>query len=70
MNALTRHWMAYSTRIDSGHLAHRAQHHIHPRTGEVVLDAPQVRVTAKGLAPIRTLSRRRCELSAARGDST
>lgn len=48
----TRHWMAYSTRIDSGHLAHRAQHHIHPRTGEVVLDAPQVRVTAKGLAAL------------------
>lgn len=48
----TRHWMAYAARIDSGHLAHRAQHHIHPRTGEVVLDAPQVRVTAKGLAAL------------------
>jgi len=49
------HWMAYSTAIDAGWLAHRAQHHIHPRTGEVVLDPPQIRVTAKGLARLHHL---------------
>jgi len=49
------HWMAYSTAIDSGWLAHRAQHHIHPRTGEVVLDPPQIRVTAKGLARLHSV---------------
>jgi anti-repressor protein len=45
----TGHWMAYASRIDSGLATHRAQHHIHPRTGEVVLDPPQVRITIKGL---------------------
>lgn len=34
------------------HLAHRLQTHIHPRTGETVIDAPQIRVTAKGLAAL------------------
>ncbi len=60
----TRHWMAYSSRIDSGHLAHRAQHHIHPRTGEVVLDPPQVRVTAKGLAALHKALGGRAPLAA------
>lgn len=49
------HWMAYASAIDAGWLTHRAQHHIHPRTGEVVLDPPQVRVTAKGLARLHKL---------------
>lgn len=48
----TRARMAYQKSIEMGRLAHRAQHHIHPRTGEVVLDPPQVRVTVKGLTTL------------------
>ena len=49
------HWMAYADKIDASLLSHRAQHHVHPRTGEVVLDPPQVRVTAKGLARLHKM---------------
>lgn len=49
------HWMAYADKIDVGYLSHRAQHHVHPRTGEVILDPPQVRVTAKGLARLHKM---------------
>ncbi len=35
--------------IERGWLSELPQSHYHPRTGELVLDAPQVRVTAKGL---------------------
>jgi len=49
------HWLAYARAIDAGWLSHRAMHHIHPRTGEVVLDPPQIRVTASGLARLHTL---------------
>lgn len=48
----TRARMAYQRAIESGRLAHRAQHHIHPRSGEVVLDPPQIRVTVKGLTDL------------------
>ena len=41
---------AMQARIDAKHLHHKPQGHYHPQTGEWVLDAPQVRVTAKGLA--------------------
>lgn len=51
----TGHWMAYAAAMDTGYLAHRAQSHVHPRTGEVVLDPPQVRVTAKGLARLHRM---------------
>lgn len=37
------------TAIERGWLLELPQSHYHPRTGELVLDAPQVRVTAKGL---------------------
>lgn len=37
------------TAIERGWLPELPQSHYHPRTGELVLDAPQVRVTAKGL---------------------
>lgn len=40
---------AYQTRVDQGLLAEKAQWHYHPETGEKVMDAPQVRVTAKGI---------------------
>lgn len=45
---------AYQTRIDQGVLAEKAQWHYHPSTGEKVADAPQVRVTAKGLSRLRS----------------
>lgn len=44
---------AMQTQVDNGRMAEKAQSHEHPRTGERVLDAPQVRITAKGLAEIR-----------------
>ncbi|MDR0285743.1 MAG: phage antirepressor KilAC domain-containing protein [Propionibacteriaceae bacterium] len=48
---------AYQTQVDCGRLVERAQWHHHPRTGEKVVDAPQVRVTAKGLEALaRALS--------------
>lgn len=37
------------TAIERGWLSEIPQSHYHPRTGELVLDAPQIRVTAKGL---------------------
>lgn len=40
---------AYQHRLDQGYLAERARWHYHPETGERVMDAPQVRVTAKGI---------------------
>ncbi|ANJ26781.1 phage antirepressor KilAC domain-containing protein [Agromyces aureus] len=46
-------WRAYAERVESGHLAEKPQFHYHPSTGERVLDAPQVRVTVKGLERLR-----------------
>ncbi|WUH94616.1 phage antirepressor KilAC domain-containing protein [Streptomyces sp. NBC_00433] len=40
---------AMQTAIEAGRLSELPQSHYHPRTGELVLDAPQVRVTVKGL---------------------
>lgn len=39
--------------IDHGRMTEKAQFHYHPETGAKVLDAPQVRITAKGLGIIR-----------------
>ncbi|MDR2294724.1 MAG: phage antirepressor [Microbacterium sp.] len=47
------HWCAYADVVDRGMLTHRPQSHRHPRTGAVVLDAPQIRVTVKGLNRLR-----------------
>lgn len=44
----------YSRAIEAKWLAERAQSHEHPRTKKIVLDAPQVRVTLKGLEMLRT----------------
>lgn len=41
---------AYQAQIDLKRLAEKPQWHYHPQTGEKVLDTPQVRVTAKGVA--------------------
>lgn len=44
---------AKQAQIDAGRMAEKAQFHYHPTSGDVVLDEPQVRVTAKGVAAIR-----------------
>lgn len=39
----------YQSAIDAGRLMELPSSHYHPRTGELVIDPPQVRVTVKGL---------------------
>lgn len=46
-------WQAMQSTVDAGRLFHKPQSHRHPETGETVLDAPQVRVTMKGLGQLR-----------------
>jgi prophage antirepressor-like protein len=46
-------WRVYQSAIDTGRLSEIPQSHYHPRTGELVLDPPQIRVTAKGIADLR-----------------
>lgn len=46
-------WAAYQSAVDAGYLAERPQSHHHPRTGELVLDPPQIRVTVRGLERLR-----------------
>lgn len=49
-------WQASQKKaVDTGRLFHKPQSHEHPETGERVIDAPQVRVTMKGLNELRTL---------------
>ncbi|KAM9863102.1 hypothetical protein ACI1US_00987 [Leucobacter sp. BZR 635] len=48
-------WQAKQTAVGTGRLYHKPQSHQHPETGETVLDAPQVRVTMKGLNELRKL---------------
>lgn len=45
-------WRPYARVIESGRLSVLPSSHYHPRTGELVLDPPQVRVTPKGLQQI------------------
>lgn len=45
-------WHAKQTQIDLGRLSEMPQSHYHPRTGELVLDPPQVRIKPKGLVEI------------------
>lgn len=42
-------WRVYQTAIESGHMSVIPQSHYHPKTGVLVLDPPQPRVTPKGL---------------------
>ncbi|TFD47632.1 hypothetical protein E3T46_17610 [Cryobacterium sp. Hh11] len=51
----TRKWEPYATRVDIGHLAMKPQSHYHPKSGEIVLDPPQVRVTLKGIERLRVI---------------
>lgn len=45
-------WRPYARHIEAGRLSVLPSSHYHPRTGELVLDPPQVRVTPKGLAQL------------------
>lgn len=47
------HWTVYQYPVDHGWLTEKPASHCHPRTGELVLDPPQVRVTVKGLAELQ-----------------
>lgn len=44
---------AMQSQVECGRLVEKAQFHFHPATGEKLLDAPQVRITAKGFTAIR-----------------
>lgn len=46
-------WRAYASAVSDGYLSERPQSHHHPRTGVLVLDAPQVRVTIRGVERLR-----------------
>lgn len=46
-------WRAYASAVNAGYLTERPQSHHHPRTGLLVLDVPQVRVTIRGLERLR-----------------
>jgi prophage antirepressor-like protein len=46
-------WRVKQTAIDAGRLSELAGSHYHPRTGELILDAPQVRVTVKGVLALQ-----------------
>ncbi|MBC7594554.1 MAG: phage antirepressor KilAC domain-containing protein [Kineosporiaceae bacterium] len=52
-SAGTGKWEPYAASVDSGYLAAKPQSHHHPRTGAIVLDPPQVRVTLKGIERLR-----------------
>ncbi|MDG4791922.1 phage antirepressor KilAC domain-containing protein [Micromonospora sp. WMMD1102] len=43
-------WRVYQDQINAGRMSELPSSHYHPRTGELVIDPPQVRVKAKGLA--------------------
>jgi len=49
---LDNRWTVYQRAVDAGWITELASSHYHPRTGELVLDAPQVRITAKGLGEL------------------
>lgn len=46
-------WTARQKAVDAGYLTEKPQSHHHPRTGVLVLDPPQVRVTVRGLERLR-----------------
>ncbi|WP_220186853.1 BRO family protein [Pseudonocardia pini] len=47
-------WRTYQTAIETGRLSEMPMSHYHPRTGELVLDPPQIRITVKGIEALRT----------------
>lgn len=46
-------WRPFAHRVDKGYLGVKPQFHYHPGTGEKVVDAPQLRVTLKGIEQLR-----------------
>ena len=44
-----RKWRVYQRVLDSGYMSVLRQSHNHPKTGELILDPPQPRVTPKGI---------------------
>lgn len=58
-------WCAYQSAVHAGYLVERPQWHFHPKTGDKVLDPPQIRVTARGLERLR--SRMKANLAAVEG---
>lgn len=49
---LDNRWTVYQRAVDTGWVTELASSHYHPRTGELVLDPPQVRITVKGLGEL------------------
>jgi prophage antirepressor-like protein len=49
---LDHRWTVYQRAVDAAWLTELPSSHYHPRTGELVLDAPQVRVTVKGMGEL------------------
>jgi anti-repressor protein len=45
-------WRVYQTAVEAGRLSELATSHYHPRTGELIVDPPQVRITVKGLGAL------------------
>lgn len=48
-------WVAYQRPVDAGWLTERPQTRYHPRTGEQIIEPPQVRVTLRGLERLRAV---------------
>lgn len=48
-----RAWRPYAHRVDKGYLGIKPQFHYNPGNGEKVIDAPQLRVTLKGVERLR-----------------
>lgn len=46
-------WEPYSEIVGRGYMALKPQSHPHPRTGERIIDPPQVRLTVKGIDRLR-----------------
>lgn len=46
-------WRIKQSAVETGRLSEMPSSHYHPRTGELVLDPPQVRVTVKGVHDLR-----------------
>lgn len=46
-------WRVKQTAVETGRLSEMPSSHYHPRSGDLVLDPPQVRVTVKGVHDLR-----------------
>lgn len=55
-------WVAYQRAVDAGWLAEKPQWRYHPRTGEKIIEPPQVRVTVRGLERLRVVMKKEMEI--------